>query len=200
MFTLKLFIIFFMDLDYIPPIKEESEIIHDDVKIYPATISFFDPFEYRHYVQKLTIQNCGVKKAFVRILKPFSGCFYVKPEEHGVLLSPGLKIVKKIKFTYFETNSTEFTTLIVIVNGKQFEVILKVIFPQKKISVTPNFIDLELVNLGQMTPPKYIVLTNEDTRHAAFAVDAYMSDEIQVGKIPNRYLENADKYIQFYKI
>lgn len=157
-------------------IEHEDYISVDDIRIYPKQLIFSDAFECREYAKIITIQNCGKKRGFVRILQPSSYAFKIKTFTRGQYLPPGLKIIRTVSFKYLHHSIVTLANLPIIINKTQIDFKFQVTFSVVSISVTPTEIDFGEINVGNSGVVRTVILKNEGTRGTHFAVDLRYSD------------------------
>lgn len=149
----------------------EHYIEVDNVRISPRELIFPDAFECREYCETITIQNCGVKAAFIRILQPTSYAFKIQTLINGAYLSPGLSLKRKVRFKYLQSNPVTVANLPLIINKTEVDFKFKITFSVVSIKVIPELLDFGIINVEESGPVMPIVIKNEGTKGTYYVVD-----------------------------
>ncbi|CAG9771982.1 unnamed protein product [Ceutorhynchus assimilis] len=101
-----------------PP--NENPVTFHGIKIDPGCMIFKDAYDGKSYRKTVTITNCRRKIVTVRISEPTSKAFKMKPLPIGQVLSPGLSVVRHIKYLYTKPTAIPQACMDIYIDNEYF--------------------------------------------------------------------------------
>ncbi|XP_046416820.1 uncharacterized protein LOC124177912 [Neodiprion fabricii] len=120
--------------------------------------------------QLIVIQNTGKHSAHVRICSPNSIAFQIKTLQGGVFLSPGLRILRWVHYSY-KRNSVLHAMIPIYINWTYIDYHVICTLAKENLSIEPISLDFGIVDIGSTSGIKILTLKNEGGKSTRFAVD-----------------------------
>ncbi|XP_048506243.1 cilia and flagella-associated protein 47-like isoform X1 [Athalia rosae] len=168
-------------------------IEYDSVRLSPRYMEFKDALEGMTFRQLFIIQNMGKHPAHIRICAPNSIAFKIKTLQRGMFLSPGLRILRWVHYSYKRT-SVLHTMIPIYINWNYIDYHVICTQATEKLSIEPSSLDFGLVDIGSTSGIKILTLKNDGGKTTRFAIDLG-PNEIDLSIKPMRGLVHAHSKI-----
>ncbi|XP_015836067.2 cilia- and flagella-associated protein 47 [Tribolium castaneum] len=154
------------DLDSLPTTLEVN-----CVRITPPCMHFDNAYEGKRYKYKMVIQNCGKHLAFVRLCEPNSKTFEFKSFPRGLHLSPGMKIVRTVKYTYTAALGVKRGFATIWVNDQEVDYYFVVTLSCAILTIEPQLLDFGRIDAVNHATSRSFFIINSGYRDTQFAID-----------------------------
>ncbi|KAL1496932.1 hypothetical protein ABEB36_007982 [Hypothenemus hampei] len=149
----------------------EKPVIISGVKINPGCMVFKNAYDRKNFKQTLTITNISKHSVNIRIFPSTSKAFQFKPLPTGQNLSPGLTIVRHIKYSFVKATAIPQACFDIFINNHCFRYGLLVHTALIQVEVFPKSIDFGEIDIGSISKSKQFVIANTGTKQALYSID-----------------------------
>ncbi|XP_030746675.1 uncharacterized protein LOC115875385 isoform X2 [Sitophilus oryzae] len=149
--------------------------ISEDIKIDPPSMIFTGAYDGKAFHQDLTISNCGKKSVFIKIMPPSSPAIKIQPILIARRLSPGLNVVKKVKYLHTKPMAIPQVTMDIYINNQRIQYEFSILFFSftlyPKVEISPKILNLGEIDVGSVSAMKKVFIKNVGTKQSKFMVD-----------------------------
>ncbi|CAH1960120.1 unnamed protein product [Acanthoscelides obtectus] len=148
----------------------------DNVRIIPSKMIFNNAYEGKGYLQTFKILNAGKYPALVRIFRPSSKSFEMKPLPRGRYIASGMSITRTIKYRYVRATAVPQACITIYINEKPLDYEIEVFMSASLVVMTPKSLHFGNIDVGNASQQMTVELKNIGHKTTTFLTDLGRTD------------------------